>query len=224
MKVRTRPVMALACAVTLVASLAACGGGDDKAAPATRTAGSTPSTTASSLPTTTATSGATAPPTTTPTTTGPAALPAHSTNNYRGLTFLVNLPADISAASLPRMRVFYDFLQGLGRTTAQNKLDPSLSRLASPAIVKYIQTFVEPGSVQGVGSMTITVSKVETLAPGPTQVTGCLASKLVQVRKDGSRFVDPTTRKYPTLKMTASISPQDAVLPVDQFVFAAGTC
>ena len=72
--------------------------------------------------------------------------------------------------------------------------------------------------------MTITVSKAETLAPGPTQITGCLASKLVQVRKDGSRFVDPITKKYPTLKMTAIVSPQNAVQPVDQFVFAAGSC
>jgi hypothetical protein len=222
METSTRRVMALTCAAALVASLAACGGGGDKSAQPNPPSSSKA---ASGLPTPTATSGpATIPSTTPPTTTGPAALPAHSTYNYRGLTFVVNVPADISSASLPRMRVFSDFLQGLGRTTAQNKLDPSLSKLASPAIVKYIQTFVEPGSVQGVGSMTITVSKVETLAPGPTQVTGCLASKLVQVRKDGSRFVDLTTRKYPTLKMTASISPQDAVLPVDQFAFAAGTC
>ena len=61
------------------------------------------------------------------------------------------------------MRIFSDFLQGLGRTTAQDKLDPSLSKLASPEIVKYIQGFVEPGSVQGVGSKTVTVNKVETL-------------------------------------------------------------
>ena len=128
---------ALTCSVGLVVSLAACGGGgDSKAAQPSHPAGSSPSTTASSLPTTTATSGpAATPPTPPPTTSGPAALPAHSTYNYRGLTFVVDLPADISAASLPRMRIFSDFLQGLGRTTAQNKLDPSLSKLASPAIV-----------------------------------------------------------------------------------------
>ena len=76
--------------------------------------------------------------------------------------------------------------------------------------------------------MVIGVSTVSSVEPGPTQITGCLRSKLVQVRKNGSHFVDPTTKKYPTLKMTASISPP--VSPeapgkqVSQFVLAAGRC
>ena len=49
---------------------------------------------------------------TSPASTGPPALAAHSIYNYRGLTFVVDLPADVPAAALPRMRTFSDFLQG----------------------------------------------------------------------------------------------------------------
>lgn len=217
-----RVVAASTCAAALVASLSACGGGDDKVAtPPTHTAGPTPPTSTTSGPATTA---PTPLPTSTPIATGPVPLAAHTVYRYGGLTFVVNLPAEVPIDSLPRMRPFSEFLQAIGRTTAQNKLDPALARLASAEIVKYVQTFVEPGSVQGVGTIVISVTKAETLAPGPTQITGCLVSRLVQVRKNGSRYLDPVTKKYPTLKMTATVSPQSAVQPVAQFAFAAGPC
>jgi hypothetical protein len=90
---------AVACATALVASLAACGGGDNTAALPSHTAGSSPSTTATSPPATTP-----------PTAAGAVALPASSTYMYGALEVIVNLPTDVPSASRPSMRVFSEFL------------------------------------------------------------------------------------------------------------------
>jgi hypothetical protein len=204
-------IAAVTCAAALVASLAACGTGDDKSAPPSRTGGT-------SQPATTPTT-----PLPTGTKSGPAALPAQTTYTYGGLKVVVNLPADIPSASRPSLRFFNDFLQARGRTTARNKLDPSLSGLASAHVLKSVQTALVPGSVQGIGSVTYTVSEVRTAgSSGYAAITGCLdQSKLSHVRKDGSHFGDASAKAYPTLKMSAEINPGPRVT---NFAFAVGTC
>jgi hypothetical protein len=211
---QTIPV--LACAVTLVASLAACGGDQGSALPV-YTGGSASATTAVTR------SPLTAAPT--PSAKGPVALAAHSTYTYGGLTVVVNLPADLPAVSRPRMQLFSDVLQAVGRTTAQNKLDPSLSRLATENVVKYVRTFVEVGSVQGIGPLTFRITSVHTIPDGPTLVSGCAdQSKLVQVRKDGSHYVDANVKKYPVVKMSGQINPGNAGPRVSLFSYSVGTC
>lgn len=208
-------IAALACAAALVVSLSACGGADKKAALPSTTA--TPSTTAASQPTTT-------PPTASATASGPVALVPHSTYTYGGLKLVVNLPAEIPSESRPSMRVFSEFLQADGRTTARSKLDPALTGLAAANVVKDTQASITAESVQGIGSVTYTVSKVQTVTHGPTLITGCLdQSKLVHVRKDGSHFV-AQAKKYPTLKMTANIKPGQGGPEVTLFAFADGPC
>jgi hypothetical protein len=211
-------ITAVSCAAALVASLAACGSGDDKSALPSNNGGSIPSTTATSRPTTT-------PPTATAATgSGPVALAAHSTYAYGGLKVRVNLPADIPTASRPSMRLFSEFLQARGRTTARNKLDPALPRLASADVVKYLEGTNVAESVQGIGSVILTISKIQTVAGHTTVVTGCLdQSKLVQVRKDGSHFVAGAKTK-PTLKMTANINRRMTGSQVTLYTFAAGPC
>jgi hypothetical protein len=195
---------ALPCAVALVASLAACDSGDDKPTAALYTGGSTS-------------------PTTEPV--ALAALATHSTSDYAGLKLVVNLPSNVPSASRPSLRVFSDFLQGVGRTTAQNKLDPSLSGLASAEVVKQRQNAIEKASVQGIGPVIFTVSSVHTIPSGPTAISGCIdQSKLVQIRKDGSRYVDAGTKKYGRLRMSASLNANRARLQVTSFTFAVGTC
>ena len=56
--------------------------------------------------------------------------------------------------------------------------------------------------------MTYTIAKVQTTGTsGFAVIIGCVdQSKLSRVRKDGSHFV-AIAKKYPTLKMTAEISP-----------------
>jgi hypothetical protein len=202
---------ALACAFVLVAVLAACGGEAEKSGVPTFTGGSNPSTTATSPPT------ATAP------TKEHAELAAHSTYTYGGLSFVVNLPADLPKASRPNIRLFSEFLQSDGRSTSRNRLDPAMAQLASAAVVK--QTPITPESVAGIGSVTYTVSTVHSGASGFTVLTGCLdQSRLVQVRKDGSHFVDANTKKDPTLKMTANVGHGITGPQVTLFRFAAGSC
>jgi hypothetical protein len=203
---------AMACAFVLVATLAACGGGAEKSGLPTFTAGSSPSTAPTSRPTSTAPTKET------------AALAAHSTYTYDGLSFVVNLPADLPKASRPNIRLFSEFLKSDGRTSSRNKLDPAMAKLASAEVVK--QTPIDPGSVAGIGAVTYTVNKVQSSTSGRfTVITGCLdQSKLVQVRKDGSRFVDANTKEHPTLKMSANVGPGLGGPQVTLFTFAAGSC
>jgi hypothetical protein len=215
-----RFVSPLIAPLALALALTACGGrGGDQAALPRHSAGA-PSTTATSAPMTKPTK-----PPPTHTAAGPVTLASHSTNTYGGLDVVVDLPGGMSSASRPPMQAFSDLLQAVGRTTAQNKLDPSLSGLASADVVKYLRTGIIGGSVQGIGSLTFTISNVHTVPRGPTLVTGCAdQSKIVQVRKDGSHFVDAGAKKNPKLKMTANIDPANAGGVVTRLTFSVGTC
>lgn len=210
---------AMTCAAALVASLAACGGGDEKSGLPTYTGGSTPTSTAT-------TKSAKTPPTATATKTGPATLAAHSTYTYGGLKVVVNLPADIPAASRPSLRLFSEFLQADARTTARSKLDPSLMNLASADVLKDTRAGITPGSVRGIGSVTYTVGTVQSAGTsGYARITGCVdQSKIVHVRSDGSRFVDPKAQKYPRVKVAADINLRETGLTVTGFTSVVGSC
>jgi hypothetical protein len=212
-------VVTTTCAVALVASLSGCGGSaSDKPPLPGRTGASGPSATPPDQPTTTSpTAGGTSP--------GQAALAAHSTYKYGDLVVVVNLPPDIPARARPGVQLFSDFLQGVSRTTAENKLDPSLAAMASADVVRYVRTFVEAGSARGVGSVVFTVDKVQASNSGIGVIAGCLdQSQLVQVGRDGARFVDAKTKKYPTLTMTADINAGPRKHQVSHFAYAVGTC
>ena len=73
--------------------------------------------------------------------------------------------------------------------------------------------------------MIYTASQVQTGTSGFTIITGCLdQSKVVQVRKNGSHFLDPSAKKHPTLKMTADLSPGLTGHKVTASRFALGSC
>lgn len=203
----------------LLAGVTACGGGEAKTSLPVYTGGATPSATTTSQPPPTATATATG------TSSGSDTLAAKSTYTYGGLTFVINLPTKISSASRPSLLLFSQFLQGVGSTTARNQLDPSLSSLTSTTVLKERRALTGGESVQGIGSVIETISTVRTSTSGVAVITGCLdQSKLVQVRKDGSRFVDAATKSNPTLKMTANIIPGEMGLRVARYSFAAGPC
>ena len=207
-------IAAVACVAALVASLTACGA--DKSALPSRTGSPSPSTTATGAPAT-------------------AEIPArlsigtkpaleNSTSTLGGLKFTVNLPADIPDASRASMRLFSDFLQAVGRTTATNKLDPAISGMASADVVKFIRSATGGESVQGVGSVNYTISTV-TDAGSTTLVTGCLdQSKLLQVRKDGSQFPGGLEARNLTLKLSVSIKHGMTGPKVNSFSFTDGPC
>jgi hypothetical protein len=209
-------IAVLSCSAALVASLTACGGGGDTSTLPQPAGGSSPSTTTTIRPTTT-------PPT--DTTTGPVAWAAHSTYDYDGLTFVVNLPADIPAASQPYLRLFSEFLQADGRTMATNKVDPALARLASAAVAAEYKYWIVGESVQGIGSVIYTFSKVITNPPGyPISFSGCLdQSKLRQVRKNGAHF-DDNGNKDNTLNVVATIDRGKTGPTVTRFTFDHGPC
>jgi hypothetical protein len=198
-------IAVLTCTAALVSSLTACG--------------YIPSRTTTIRPTTT-------PPTAN--TTGAVALAAHSTYDYNGLTFVVNLPADIPAASQPYMRLFSEFLQADGRTMATNKVDPAIARLASAAVAAEYKYWIVGESVQGIGSVTYTFSlfsKVITNPPDyPIDFIGCLdQSKLRQVRKNGTHF-DDNGNKDNTLNVVATIDRGTIGLTVTRFTFDDRPC
>ena len=117
-----------ACAALLLGSVTACGTGEGKSTLPACTGGSTPSAT-----------------TTQPATTAPAASPSgpvplvpHATFTYGGLKVVVDQPASLPKASRSSMMAFSELLQGMGRTTARNRLDPALKGIASTDVVKYV--------------------------------------------------------------------------------------
>jgi hypothetical protein len=214
-----RSIPALSCTVAVVATMTACGGGADKSALPTFTAGSDPSSASSQQ------AGAPKAVPQDATANGPAALAAHSTTTYGGLKFVVNLPTDIPSRARTSMTTFSGFLQGIGRTMAQNRADPALNRLASADIVKETQAATGGESVKGIGFASFTITMVQSSDSGFTRVSGCLdQSKLVQVRKDGSDFVDSNVKKYPTLKMTADVTPGRTGNRVTRFASLSGSC
>ena len=207
-------IAVLTCTAALVSSLTACG--DDTSTLPQPTGGSSPSATTTIRPTTT-------PPTAT--TTGPGVLASHSTYNYNGLTLVVNLPTDIPAASQPYMRLFSEFLQADGRTMATNKVDPAIARLASAAVVVEYNYWIVGESVQGIGSVIYTFSKVITNPPGyPISFSGCLdQSKLRQVRKNGTHFDDNSNKDH-KLNVVATIDRGKTGPTVTRFTFDNGPC
>lgn len=216
-----RALPALACATALFASLAACGGGAEKSGLPTFTGGSSPTASATSGLAPTATK-----PPVTEGATEPVALAAHSTYNYGGFRAVVNLPRDIPRRARPSIQLFSQFLQADARTTAHSKLDPSVAKLASANVVKDTKaTTVGQEAMRGTGSVTYTVNRVQTPVPGFALISGCLdQSKIVMIREDGSHFVDPNSKRNPTLKMTATIAPGNAGPRVTTFTFVAGSC
>jgi hypothetical protein len=209
-------IAVLSLATVLAASLTACGGSDAKATLPVYTGGTSPSATTTSPPATTAPAASAG---------GPVVLAPHTTYTYGGLKVIVDQPASIPSASRPAMRLFSDFLRAIDRTTAANKLDPSLTHLASANVVEFVRTFVVPGSVEGLGSVTYTITKIEARDVRTTRATFCVdQSKVVQVRKDGSRFVDPNARKDPRIKMKADIFRGTTGLEVTFMTPVTGTC
>lgn len=205
-------ITTVTCAAALVASLAACGGGGDgKATPPIDTAGPARSTSA--------TGGVTTPP-------SPAVLGGQSTYSYGGLKVLVNLTAGIPNGARPNAIRFSTFLQSVGRTMARNKLDAVVPAIATPDVVKSVQSLIGKGSDQGIGSVTFKVREVKTTGKsGQALITGCLdQSKLVQVRPNGSRFVDANVKKHPALKMTATTDRVTIGLKVTRLAFVDGAC
>ena len=215
---KARFVSLLAASLTLGLALTACGRGGDQGALPTYTAGG--STPAASRPATTPTK---------PSTTGPDSgsdlLAPHSTHIYGGLKFVVNLPTDIPVALRPSLLFFAEFLQADGRSTALDKLDPSLSGMASAEVVKDFKEAMVASSVAGIGSVTYTVYTIQTAGKaGSALIGGCVdQSKLAHVRKDGSHFV-AQARIYPTLKMGAVVSSSKGDLKVIRLVFPTGRC
>jgi hypothetical protein len=208
---------ATTCAALLLGSLTACGTSDSKSTLPAYTDASTPSAT-TTRPATTAT-------TATATATGPVVPPPHATYRFGGLNVIVNLPANIPGESRANMMVLSEFLQADARTTAESRLDPSLAALASADILKETKAQIAVGSDHGVGSVTYTISSYHTAGGLTTLATGCLdQSKVVQVRKDGSHFVDVNTKKYPTLTMSATISRGMAVPKVTRFTVTVKSC
>jgi hypothetical protein len=145
-------IAVLSCAAVLAASLTACGGSDAKATLPASTGGSSPSATTTSPPTTAAPSASAS---------GPVVLAPHTTYTYGGLKVIVNLPANIPKASRTSMILSSDFLQGMGRTIGQNKLDPCLADLASADVVNYLEGSVTPGVVRTIGTLVFTISNIQ---------------------------------------------------------------
>jgi hypothetical protein len=68
------------------------------------------------------------------------------------------------------------------------------------------------------------LSQSEGVSLSVSETADALPSQIIQVRKDGSHYVDGPILKHPTLKMTAQVSPGLRGLRVTAYTFAAGPC
>ncbi|WP_165555533.1 hypothetical protein [Kribbella pittospori] len=207
-------------AVLLLAPLAvlpaACGGGDDtgglptvpdSSAPTSATPG-TPSATSSASPT-------------------PTTQPTRSVGKYRNLTVDLRRPAGLTAGASAAVVTFQQLHLAFGALAAGESSPPPMSRSAEPVVVKYLDAVLKPQlgrKEHSGGTMTVRVTKAQ--ASGEVAaVNGCLdQTKLITYRANGTKYVDASVRRSPTLTIQTTLSRSAGIWKVSNYVLKETRC
>jgi hypothetical protein len=177
----------------LLCSLAACGGKDDKAAglPTLTPEPSTPSTSA---------------PPSTPT---PTADPTQVVTKYGQLTLVFNQPANVDSKARPALKAYRVFQQTFRGILGTDTFDPTISSVAGPTVVAYVQKVLKNQTKDGDrlgGTLTVT-AKVEQVGQASVLIGGCFdQSKSVVIRPNGSRYQSDVIKQQPRLEVGAIAS------------------
>jgi hypothetical protein len=208
------PVVAAALASVLVA----CGDNDHKDG-GVPSPGGTASTTASS-PTPTPTANAAISST-------PTAAPTRQVGKYQDLTLVLLRPATMDSKAGPALEALQRFHQLFAGMGAGGPTPVELSQVASPATVKVLDGLFKAqrqAKERGAGQLTIRMTKVK-VGTSLVMVEGCFdQTKLVTVRPDGTRYVDPTVKRGPTMAMRVLLSNTIGPWRVDEYVLKATRC
>ena len=198
-------------AAALVFVLVACSGSDNKGGGVPSPAG-TPSVTASSpmagVPT-------------------PTAAPTRVVSKYQDLTLVLLRPATMDPTAGPALEVLQRFHQLFAGIAAGGSTPAELSQVASAATVGVINGLFKAqrqAGERGAGQLTIRTTKVK-VGTSLVMVDGCFdQTKLVTVRADGTRYVDPTVKRGPTMALRVMLSKTSGPWQVDEYVLKASKC
>jgi hypothetical protein len=197
---------------TLLLSLAACGGKDDKS---------------SGLPTTPPSSSNTPSSTTPSSTPKRTAKPTQTTAKYGDLTLVLNRPAAVTPTAEIPVTLFLQMHQLFAGMASGQPAPAELSRIADPAAVKYLNEVLAPerkAKQHSGGTLTVSVTKAQA-ASVLAVVDGCLnQSKLTTIRADGSHFVDTTVTQSPIFPVRMSLSKSTGIWKISDYVFREGKC
>ncbi|MFI6828086.1 MULTISPECIES: hypothetical protein [unclassified Kribbella] len=206
-------------AVLLLAPLAvlpaACGGDDtgglptvtDSSAPTSATPG-TPSATMSASP-------------------APTTQPTRAAAKYGNLTVDLRRPSGLPAAASAAVVTFQQLHVAFGALAAGAKPPQPMSGVAEPVVVKYLDAVLKPQlgrKERSGGTMTVRVTKAQAVGE-VAAVNGCLdQSKLITYRANGTKYVDASIRRNPTLTIQATLSRSTGVWRVTNYALKEARC
>jgi hypothetical protein len=209
---RSRVASGLLAAV-LAVSPAACGGkGDAGGLP---TLGGSTSSPAPSTPTSSAPSST------------PTAVPTQTVGRYRDLTLVLLRPATVDPKAERGVAKILEFHQLLAGIFAGGPTPPAMSQTADANVGKIVDGLAGPlrqAKERSGGQLTVRITR--TRASGSlTVVDGCFdQTELVTIRPNGTRYVDPTVQRNPTMVVRSTLSDSTGVWRVTEYVLKEGKC
>ena len=199
-------------AAILACSLAACGGKDDKS---------------SDLPSTTPEPTNPVSPTPSAPASTPTSAPSHTTAKYRDLTLVLNRPTAVDPKTEAAVQQFLKVHQLFATMASGQPAPAELSKIAGPAPVKFLNAVLagdRQAKQRGGGTLTVTVTRAQASASAAV-VDGCFdQSKVVTIRANGSRFVDPTVRQDPRFPVRVTLSRGTGRWKISDYAFRDGHC
>lgn len=200
-------------AVVLTASLAACG--DKKDPGSLPSLGDSTSATPSSTPTPSSASVT------------PTAVPTEATAKYRDLTLVLKRPAARDPKAEPGIRQFLKFHQLLAGILAGGPTTPELSQIADPSVVQGVSVLEKPlrqAKERSGGQLTVHITKTR-VSGSLAVIDGCFdQTKLVTIRPNGTRYVDASTKRNPTMVVRSTLSDAAGLWRVTEYVLKEGKC
>jgi hypothetical protein len=222
--VRCSRLTAVLMAVLLTASLTGCGGSDDaKSQPTAGGTTSSPVTSASaSTPTLPPTSSSASMPSA-----RPSATPGRTATKYGDLTLVLNLPAALKPGTESTVLRFQQFHQQFAVMASGQPAPAELTMIADPPAVTYLNEVLaadRKAKQHAGGTLTVTLTELQ-VGKVLAMVDGCFnQSKLVTIRRDGTRFADATVRKSPAFPVRMTLSRSTGLWKISDYSFHDGKC
>ncbi|MEU0093651.1 hypothetical protein [Kribbella sp. NPDC006257] len=157
----------------------------------------------------------------------PTAAPTRVVGRYQDLTLVLLRPATMDLKAASAVEALQQFDQLFAEMVAGAPTPAKFSQLANPATAKILNDLLEPqrqAKERGAGQLTIRTTKVK-VGTSLVMVDGCFdQSELMTVRADGSRYVDPTVKRGPTMALRAMLTKTAGPWRVDEYVLSASKC
>jgi hypothetical protein len=196
----------------MACSLAACGGKDGESSDLPSMPESTNSVSSTPTPSTSGT---------------PTAVPSQTTAKYRDLTLVLNRPTAVDPKTEPAVLQFLRIHQLFAVMASGRPAPAELSKIAASAPVNFLNAVLagdRQAKQRGSGTLTVSVTKAQASASAAV-VDGCFnQSKVVTIRANGSRFVDPSVKRDPMFPVRVTLSRGTGTWTISDYAFREGQC